>query len=162
MLAIEHVREVSAVLASGERANAEPVSLWTLCLPGVTTVIQDVQLQAGYELRRYIINIIIFKDLHRLRDLLLDYRQLVCLEPHRLLKLDQKMRYMDDMVDAFIRKWTFKSTVWSRNSASRDFLRQHAKLIRETIKFVVSAKSIMQYGRALNAPQNNRERREDL
>ncbi|XKL63913.1 hypothetical protein PGB90_006277 [Kerria lacca] len=145
-----NTRSATDSLAAGERVKVLPASVQTWCLPQVTTVTHDVQLQARYEQRHTIINDVVLRDMLRLRELLLAYRQLVYIEPHQLLKLDDKIRCMDDMVDNFIMKWTFKTNKWSIDSTSKNFPEEFGKLVHEVIKFVASARSVMRYAYSLN------------
>ncbi len=137
------------LMAGGERVKALPATLQTWCLPRATIVTRDPRLQARYEQRRNIMNDIVLRDMLRLRELLQAYRELLYAEPHHLLRLDQKIRYMDDMVSAFITKWTFKTHRWSVDATS-DFPKEFGKLISEIINFVASARSVMRYAYSLN------------
>lgn len=137
-------------MAAGERVNVLPANSQTWRLPRVTTVTSDAQLQARYEQRHSVINDVVLKDMLRLRELLQSYRQYVHVEPHQLLKLDGKIRYMDHMVDAFIMKWTFKTNNWSVDSASKNFPEEFGKLLHEMMKFVACARGVMRYAYGLN------------
>lgn len=151
MLAVdEHFGNLSVSLAAGERVNAKPANCLTWCLPRVITVTQDALLQASYEHRHSIINNIVFKDMLHLRELLI-YRRMAFVEPHKLQKLDQKIRYLDDMVDSFIKKWTYQTNIWSRNATSKEFLGQYAQLTHKIIEFIGNARNVMQYAQGLLA-----------
>ena len=132
-------------LAAGERVNVRPASPLTWRLPRPATVTQDALLQASYEYRRSVINNIVFKDMLHLRQLLLIYRQIVYVEPHQLHEFDEKIRYLDDMVDAFITKWTFRTHNWSTDSTSKTFPTEYAELIHEMVDFIAKARSVMQF-----------------